>query len=89
MFMIRYPDSGCLAGMDYRMDGVQLTCYDFSSVDNCSNTTSTSGGTPGCFCSNGNVLEDGVCIPPGECPSEYIYAHETLMRKRLLIMMEL
>ena len=58
--------SGCLAGMDYRMSGVQLTCDDLSSVDNCSNTTSESG----CFCSNGNVLEDGVCIRPGECPSK-------------------
>ena len=46
------------------MSGVQLTCNDLSSVDNCSNTTSESG----CFCSNGNVLEDGVCIRPGECP---------------------
>ena len=57
---------GCLGGMDYRLSSVQLYCSDFSSVDNCSNTT----GTPGCFCSNGNVLEDGVCIPPGECPSK-------------------
>ncbi|XP_065913065.1 hemicentin-1-like isoform X2 [Dysidea avara] len=55
---------GCLAGMDYQMSGVQLTCDALSSVDNCSNATSESG----CFCSNGNVLEDGVCIRPGECP---------------------
>jgi len=58
--------SGCLAGMDYRMSDIQLTCDDLSSVDNCRNTTNTSG----CFCSNGNVLEDGVCIRPGECPSK-------------------
>ena len=75
-----YPHiSGCLAGMDYRMSGVQLTCVDLSSVDNCSNTTNTSG----CFCSNGNVLEDGVCIHPGECPSElYIDYNHAYCRLR-------
>ena len=58
--------SGCLAGMDYQMSGVQLTCDDLSSLNNCSNTTSESG----CFCSNGNVLLDGVCIHPNVCPSK-------------------
>ncbi|XP_065893837.1 MAM domain-containing glycosylphosphatidylinositol anchor protein 2-like [Dysidea avara] len=56
---------GCLAGMEYLMTGFQLTCTDLSIVDNCSNTTSESG----CFCSNGNVLQDGgVCINRRECP---------------------
>ena len=49
------------------MTGFQLTCTDLSIVDNCSNTTSESG----CFCSNGNVLQDGgVCINRRECPSK-------------------
>ena len=57
---------GCLSGMDYRSCGWQISCSNFSNINNCSNLTCS----PGCFCSNGNVLEDGVCIPPGECPSK-------------------
>ena len=43
-----------------------ICCDDLSRVDNCSNTTCESG----CFCSNGNVLLDGVCIHPNVCPSK-------------------
>ncbi|XP_065884496.1 uncharacterized protein [Dysidea avara] len=55
---------GCLAGMDYRTCGYQVSCDDLSSANNCTNVTCESG----CFCSNGNVLEDSVCIHPGTCP---------------------
>ena len=48
------------------MTGFQLTCTDLRSIDSCSNTTSESG----CFCSNGNVLDDGVCISHLECPGK-------------------
>ena len=48
------------------MTGLQLTCTDLRIADNCSNTTTESG----CFCSNGNVLDDGVCINHRECPSK-------------------
>ena len=57
---------GCLAGMEYLMTGFQLTCNGLRSIDSCSNTTTESG----CFCSNGNVLDDGVCISHRECPGK-------------------
>jgi len=60
--------------MDYRISDIQLTCNDLSSVDNCSNITRTSG----CFCSNGNVLLNGVCIHPDVCPSK---TYEKLLHK--------
>ena len=59
-------NSGCLAGMEYQLCGWQVTCDSFTGVSNCSNLTCESG----CFCSNGNVLLDGVCIHPNVCPSK-------------------
>ena len=52
--------------MDYQTCAYQVTCYDLGNVENCSNITCGSG----CFCSNGTVLEDGVCVHPDMCPSK-------------------
>ena len=54
--------------MEYLIDAMQRTCDDLRSVDNFSNATSGNG----CFCSNVNVLHDGICVHPGECPSKII-----------------
>ena len=55
--------------MDYRTCAYQVTCYDLGNVENCSDVTCGSG----CFCSNGKVLEDGVCVHPNMCPSKEIF----------------
>ena len=52
--------------MEYQLCGWEISCDDFSSVNNCSDTDCTSG----CFCSDGIILQDGVCIHPDTCPSK-------------------
>ena len=58
--------SGCLSGMDYRLCDWQISCSNFSSISNCSDSNCMTG----CFCSDGTVLEDSVCIHPDTCPSK-------------------
>ena len=58
--------SGCLSGMDYQLCNWQISCSNFSSNGN----RSVSNCMTGCFCNNGTVLEDGVCVHPDVCPSK-------------------
>ena len=51
--------------MEYQTCGVNISCNDFGVVRDCSNSCES-----GCFCSNGTVLEDGVCVDPDTCPSK-------------------
>ena len=51
--------------MEYQMCGLNISCNDFGVVRDCSDSCES-----GCFCSNGTVLEDGVCVHPDSCPSE-------------------
>jgi len=48
------------------MCGWNFNCDDLTVVRNCRNSTCGSG----CFCSNGTVLEDGVCVHPDTCISK-------------------
>ena len=52
--------------MEYQICGWEISCDDFSTISDCSDSTCSSG----CFCTNGIVLEDGVCIHPDTCPSK-------------------
>ena len=54
--------------MEYRLCGWQISCDDFGTVNNSSDTNCTSG----CFCSDGVILRDGVCIDPDICPSKQL-----------------
>ena len=54
------PSVGCLAGMDYQLCDLHITCDNFRSFGSCRNSTCESG----CFCSNEYVLDDGVCVHP-------------------------
>ena len=58
----------CPPGMEYQMCGWNISCNDIGIVRDCSNSTCDSG----CFCSNGTVLEDGVCVHPDMCPSKVL-----------------
>ena len=56
------------------MCGWNVSCNELGVVRDCRNSTCESG----CFCSNGSVLEDGICVHPDSCPSKefgivYIY----------------
>jgi len=58
----------CPAGMEYQTCSWNITCDEFGVVRDCRNETCQSG----CFCSNGYVLEDGVCVHPDMCTSKEI-----------------
>jgi len=60
-----YLVTDCPLGLEYRTCGWNITCNDIGNVKDCKNSTCDSG----CFCSNGTVLEDGVCVDPDTCPS--------------------
>jgi len=47
------------------MCGLNFSCNDLGVVKDCSDPCES-----GCFCSNGTVLEDGVCVHPDACPSK-------------------
>jgi len=55
--------------MEYRTCGWNISCDDVGIVRNCRNSTCESG----CFCSNGYVLEDGVCVNPDSCPRKWLF----------------
>ena len=59
----------CPPGMEYQMCGLSIHCHDLRVVRDCRNSTCESG----CFCSNGTVLEDGVCVHHDICPSKIIW----------------
>ena len=59
----------CPPGMEYQMCGLSIHCSDLRVVRDCRNSTCESG----CFCNNGTVLEDGVCVHPDTCPSKTIW----------------
>jgi len=52
--------------MEYQTCGQSISCNDLGIVRDCSNSTCDSG----CFCSNGTVQEDGVCVHPDTCISK-------------------
>jgi len=56
----------CPNGMEYQTCSWNMTCDEFGVVRDCINSTCQSG----CFCSNGYVLEDGVCSHPDMCTSK-------------------
>ena len=58
--------TGCLSDMEYQVCGWEISCDYFSTVSNCSGANCSSG----CFCTDGNILDDGVCIHPDACPSK-------------------
>jgi len=72
----------CPPGMEYQMCGLNIHCDDLRVVRDCRNSTCDSG----CFCSNGTVLEDGVCVHPNTCPSKDLphHANCTLVHKNEL-----
>ena len=58
----------CPPGMEYQTCSWNISCDEFGVVSDCRNETCQSG----CFCSNGYVLEDGVCVHPDTCTSKEI-----------------
>jgi len=54
--------------MEYQTCGQNVSCSDLGLVRDCRNSTCDSG----CFCSNGTVLEDGVCVDPDSCSSKTV-----------------
>ena len=50
------------------MCGWNISCNELGVVRDCRNSTCESG----CFCSNGYVLEDGICVHPDSCPSKLL-----------------
>jgi len=66
----------CPTGMEYQTCSWNISCDEFGVVRDCRNSICQSG----CFCSNGYVLEDGVCVHPDMCISKIIL-RETLMIK--------
>ena len=61
--------SECPPGMEYQMCGQNASCGNFGAVRYCRNITCQRG----CFCSNGTVLQDGVCVDPTMCHSKEQY----------------
>ena len=59
-------NSGCLAGMEYRLCDWHVSCDTQRVVNSCRNSVCVSG----CFCTNERVLEDGFCIQSYFCPSK-------------------
>ena len=49
------------------MCGWNISCNDFGVARDCSDSCES-----GCFCSNGTILEDGVCVHPDTCSSKAI-----------------
>ena len=64
--IIYYQVLDCPPGMEYKMCGWNISCDDIGTVRDCRNSPCESG----CFCSNGYVLEDGVCVDSDTCPSK-------------------
>ena len=58
----------CPPGMEHQTCSWNISCDEFGVVRDCRNSTCQSG----CFCSNGYVLEDGVCVHPDMCASKEI-----------------
>jgi len=56
----------CPTGMEYQTCSWNISCDEFAVVRDCRNSSCQSG----CFCSNGYVLEDGVCVHPDMCTSK-------------------
>ena len=52
--------------MEYQTCGWEISCDDFSTASNCTDLNCSSG----CFCTDGIMLDDGVCIHPDACPSK-------------------
>ena len=52
--------------MNYQSCGLQITCSNFSTRENYNDSVCVSG----CFCSDKDVLDDGMCIHPDTCPSK-------------------
>ena len=52
--------------MEYQTCGWEIGCDDFSTVSNCTDSDCSSG----CFCTDGVLLDDGVCILPDACASK-------------------
>ena len=52
--------------MEYQTCGWEISCDDFNTVSNCTDPDCSSG----CFCTNGLLLDSGVCILPDVCPSK-------------------
>jgi len=62
------------------MCGLNISCNDLGAVRDCSSSCDS-----GCFCSNGTVLEDGVCVDPDTCPSKILLIHCSLLTDMLQV----
>ena len=62
--------------MEYQTCSWNINCDEFGVARDCRNLTCQSG----CFCSNGYVLEEGVCVHPDMCTSKW----KTSMQQRPL-----
>jgi len=71
-----YVVADCPPGMEYQMCGLNIDCSDLGVVRDCSSSCDS-----GCFCSNGTVLEDGVCVDPDTCPSKILLMHCSLLKR--------
>jgi len=60
------------------MCGWNISCNDLGVVRDCSDSCDS-----GCFCSNGTVLEDGVCVRPDTCSSKtLLYIRDQILENR-------
>ena len=57
---------GCLADIEHQICGWEIGCDDVTSIDSSNDSDCSSG----CFCTDGIVLEEGVCIHPDNCGSK-------------------
>ena len=54
----------CPNGTEYRGCGWNLSCSDITRVRGCKEQSPC---TSGCFCSDGTILQDGVCADMNSC----------------------
>ena len=66
------------------MCGLNITCNDFGFVRDCRRTCES-----GCFCNDGSVLEDGICVHPDVCPSKEVWYCISLLSGRNYVMVVL
>ena len=57
------------------MCGRSASCNDFGGVRSCRNITCQKG----CFCSNGTMLQDEVCVHPRMCDSKEVTSVDNII----------
>ena len=58
----------CPNGTEYRGCGWNLSCSDITGVRGCKEQSPC---TSGCFCSDGTILQDGVCADMNSCSGSW------------------